>query len=270
MILTSDTVANVYLVNRLLSRHDVAGIVVECPPPAASRTDKIARRRQMFRKHGALKTVNKLLLNWVRSRLLAGRDARSVRDALFPNEAEVRYQRNVDIIRVDNINDPRCGRFIVEHAPDVIAVCGTGVIKPEIFGLASRGAINIHTGITPEYRSADPILWALYNNQPEMIGVTIHFIDAGIDTGAIVCQQTVPIYREDTLSTIYARCIQVGSQLYLEALAHLARGSAPRIERHRAVSKAYYSINMGLFQYLVVRWRLARLRARLPQEPAHQ
>jgi len=150
----------------------------------------------------------------------------------------------------------------------VLAVCGTSVLKPEVFTVAPRGAINIHTGITPEYRSADPIFWTLYQGEPEKVGVTIHFIDRGIDTGPIIHQQTVPVYAEDSLAAIYARCIRRGADLYSRALRDIESGSVRTVARPDAQSRAFRSIDMGLVQYLVFRWRFRRLAARLPHAGA--
>jgi len=142
-------------------------------------------------------------------------------------------------------------------------VCGTSVLKPDVFTLAPKGTINIHTGITPEYRSADPIFWALYRGEPEKVGVTIHYIDRGIDTGPIVHQESVPVYAEDTLASIYVRCIRRGAELYSRALTEIETGTVRTVRRAEAVSRAFLSVDLGLAQYLLFRWRFARLGVRL-------
>jgi methionyl-tRNA formyltransferase len=241
-------------------------MVIESPPPALTAAEKESRRRKMLERHGLLRTLNKLAFNWLRSRFLSGKDGRLVRQQLFPNDAPVEYRRAVATVTVPNINAPECIAFIQGLKPDLIAVCGTTVIKPEVFTLAPRGAINIHTGITPEYRSADPIFWAIYSNQPDKVGVTIHFVDQGIDTGAIIHQRSVALYRNDSLSSVYVRCIQVGVQLYLRALEEIAAGTVRTLDRGNVKGKAFYSINLGMIQYLIGSLRFRKLKRRLPQE----
>jgi methionyl-tRNA formyltransferase len=148
----------------------------------------------------------------------------------------------------------------------VLAVCGTSVLKPEVFTLAPMGAINIHTGITPEYRSADPIFWALYHGEPEKVGVTIHYVDRGIDTGAVIHQETVPVYAEDSIATISERCIRRGAELYSRAIAAIEDGSVRTITRSAAGSRAFLSVDLGLAQYLRFRLRFRRLALRLPRQ----
>jgi methionyl-tRNA formyltransferase len=169
----------------------------------------------------------------------------------------------VPTLVVGNINDAQCLDFIRDQAPDILAVCGTSVLKPEVFMLAPKGAINIHTGITPEYRSADPIFWALYRGEPQNVGVTIHHIDRGIDTGPILQQEAVPVYAEDSLATIYVRCIRRGAELYSRALTEIESGAARILARPGVASRAFLSVDLGLVQYLIFRWRFARLAARL-------
>jgi folate-dependent phosphoribosylglycinamide formyltransferase PurN len=253
-------------VNRLLDRHDVVGIVVESPPLASDRQTKIERRKKLLARHGFYMAVNKLAYNWFRSRCLSRHDGDAIVRTLFPDGREPCYARSVPTTTVPTINDSKCVEFIRERTPDLIAVCGTGVVKPEVFSLSPRGAVNIHTGITPEYRSADPIFWALYQNEPEKVGVTIHFIDKGIDTGPIIHQESVPLYATDTLATIYARCVQRGAELYLQTLQEIENGAARMIDRSEVKGKAFYSIDLGLIQYAIFRRRFRKILQHLPRE----
>jgi methionyl-tRNA formyltransferase len=220
----------------------------------------------MIERHGLGRTLNKLLYNWLRSRVLAASSGKAIRDELFPGNAAVSYSRSVESVTVGNINDAACVEFIKRHSPDVLAVCGTSVIRQEVFSLPRRGAVNIHVGITPDYRSADPIFWALYCNEPEKVGVTIHFVDQGIDTGPIIHQQRVPVYRGDTLATLYVRCIRRGAELFLRALAEIESGSVKTLDRSGAPSRAFHSMDLGLLQFLAFQWRFRRLSARLPRQ----
>jgi folate-dependent phosphoribosylglycinamide formyltransferase PurN len=265
LILTSETPANVWLVNQILGRHDVVGIVIERRPLAATGAEKLARRRRMVERYGWLRTVNKLLYNRMKSRYLAESEARTVLEGFFADETPVQYARSVPTLVVADINHFETVRFIREKAADVLAVCGTTVLKPDVFTLTPLGAINIHTGITPEYRSAEPIFWALYHGEPEKVGVTIHYIDRGIDTGAIIHQESVPVHADDSLPAIYVRCIRRGAELYSRALGEIQDGSVRTMTKTGVTSRAFLSIDLGLVQYLLFRWRFWRLAARLPR-----
>lgn len=234
---------------------------------ALTPVEKRRRRWRLVERHGLLRTLNRLLYNAFRARFISATETRIFRETFFPHGQRVAYGREVPAVTVQNINDVSCISFIRQHAPDLIAVCGTTVIKPEVFTLAPLGAINIHTGITPEYRSADPVFWALYNGEPDKVGVTIHFVDGGIDTGPILRQSAVPVYASDTLSGVKARCIRRGAELYLETLGDIEAHTAHIVQRPGVRGRAYYTINLGLIQYMVFSWRFARLKRRLPSPP---
>jgi methionyl-tRNA formyltransferase len=174
----------------------------------------------------------------------------------------------VPTVVVASVNDVAARDFVRSQAPDLVAVCGTSVLKPETFTLAPKGAINIHTGITPEYRSADPIFWALYRGEPEKVGVTIHFVDRGIDTGAIIYQEAVPVYADDSLSSISARCVRRGAELYSQALSDIANGVVRTIDRSGAPNRAHLSVHLGLIEFLRFQRRFRRLAPRLPKRQA--
>ena len=268
VILTSNTPSNMWLVNQILARHEVAALVIEALPLARGIQEKRARRMRMWRRHGLARTLNKLAYNALRWRILRPAEGERLRKEFFPGNAEVAYSRFVPHVTVANINDPACVELIKQHRPDVLAVCGTSVIRAEVFTLAPLGTLNIHTGITPEYRSADPIFWALYHDEPNKVGVTVHFIDRGIDTGPIIFQESVPVYVGDDLVKIAIRCIRRGAALYVSALEELERGAVRTLDRSSVQGRAFYSINLGLVQYLRFCWRLAKLQRRLPRLPA--
>jgi hypothetical protein len=75
----------------------------------------------------------------------------------------------------------------VEDA-DIVVSFGSSVIKQELLlSIRGRPTLNVHAGISPYYRGTACNFWALYDNNPHLVGVTIHALDAGIDSG--------PIYR---------------------------------------------------------------------------
>lgn len=266
VILTSEKPSNVWLVNQLLARHEVVGMIIERRPLALTRKDKYERRRRLVKRYGVARTLNKLLYNWIRSRFLVHAQESTMRRLLFPAGCPVDYARRVPTLVVGNINDSPCVDFIQHHVPDVLAVCGTSVLQPEIFSLPPKGTVNIHVGITPEYRSADPIFWALYRGDPQNVGVTIHFIDRGIDTGPIIHQDTVPVYCDDSLASIYVRCKRRGAQLYSLALSEIEDGSVRTLDRSHVEGQAFRSIDLGLVQYLSFLVRFRRLAAGLPRQ----
>ncbi|MBT3221462.1 MAG: methionyl-tRNA formyltransferase, partial [Proteobacteria bacterium] len=82
--------------------------------------------------------------------------------------------------------------------------------------------------LLPNHKGRQPLFWALASNDNKT-GVTIHYIDPGIDTGDIIVQREIPISPTETLHSLYLKSVKVGTQALLDALDLLEAGKAPRI-----------------------------------------
>lgn len=96
--------------------------------------------------------------------------------------------------KVDTVNSSRAKTLIQETAPDFGIVFGTRKIDREVIGLFPDGLINVHRGISQEYRGLDSDLWAIYHSDYSNLGVTLHRVEPSLDTGEIVRQERMPIY----------------------------------------------------------------------------
>ncbi|MEL7251487.1 MAG: formyl transferase [Bacteroidota bacterium] len=99
------------------------------------------------------------------------------------------------------INDVEVLDIVKDFKPDLIIVSGTRIIKKRILNELPCEIVNIHAGITPEYRGVHGMYWALHNQEPELAGVTLHRVDTGIDTGAIISQARCTHTRYDSFVT---------------------------------------------------------------------
>ena len=105
---------------------------------------------------------------------------------------------------VSNLHDPAVLHDVREAAPDLGVVFGTRVLRAELFTIPRLGMVNIHQGRLPDYRGMPPGFWELYNGE-QSAGVTLHRVAAGLDTGEILCQQTIDIRSGETLESLQSR-----------------------------------------------------------------
>jgi Methionyl-tRNA formyltransferase len=105
------------------------------------------------------------------------------------------------IISIKSVNDAECMAALQKMNPDVVVVIGTRIISKQILSCIPAKFINIHAGITPQYRNVHGAYWALVNDDEENCGVTVHLVDAGIDTGSIIYQSKISITPEDNFVT---------------------------------------------------------------------
>jgi methionyl-tRNA formyltransferase len=123
--------------------------------------------------------------------------------------------------------------------PDVIAVAAFGrILPPAILSLPPRGCINVHGSLLPKYRGAGPIQWALINGETET-GITTMLMDEGMDTGAMLLQEAMPIQPDDTAGSLSLRLAELGGRLLVETLAQLKAGTlTPRPQDHSLATMA--------------------------------
>ena len=115
-------------------------------------------------------------------------------------------------------------RLADELQPDVIAVFGTSLIRSELLEKGRLGMVNLHGGLSPEYRGADCTFWALHNGEPEKVGCTIHFINAGIDTGQLIAYVCPPVHDGDDELTLFWRAVRESAEVYAQLMDRLETG----------------------------------------------
>jgi methionyl-tRNA formyltransferase len=109
---------------------------------------------------------------------------------------------------------------------DAAVVAAYGLILPEpILAAPRRGCLNIHASLLPRWRGAAPIQAAILAGDAET-GITIMQMDAGLDTGAMLCREATRIGPKDTAADLHDRLAAMGARLILEALAHPGQGIA--------------------------------------------
>jgi len=119
--------------------------------------------------------------------------------------------------------------LVREMAPEVLGVAAFGQIIPQrMLDIPPRGGINVHGSLLPRWRGAAPMQYALMAGDPET-GVTTMQMDAGLDTGDILLQASLPLTDEDNLGTLEPKLAAAGADLLMETLARLERGDYPRI-----------------------------------------
>tara|TARA_Y100000589_G_scaffold326011_1_gene364986 strand:+ start:3332 stop:4096 length:765 start_codon:yes stop_codon:yes gene_type:complete len=91
------------------------------------------------------------------------------------------------------INNPKSVNIIKSFKPDLlVSILGNQIFKSPIIKLAPKGCINLHTALLPKYRGLMPTFWVMKNNE-EKTGVSVFFVDEGIDSGPIIVQTEVEI-----------------------------------------------------------------------------
>jgi len=149
--------------------------------------------------------------------------------------------RDLGIYPVEDINSPEVEGELKKIDPDIIVVAGTRKLKKEIFGSSRIGAVNMHSGILPYYRGADSEFWALYNGEKEKIGVSIHFINEGLDTGDVMLTARQVVRCGDDHRSLRKKNIFLGAKKMVEAIELIEKGEYRRVPQDNSMAKTYKS-----------------------------
>ncbi|MGR3175999.1 MAG: methionyl-tRNA formyltransferase [Candidatus Scalindua sp.] len=118
-------------------------------------------------------------------------------------------------------------RIISEISPDLIVVADYRfLLKKELVDIPKYGAINFHPSLLPKYRGRAPVNWAIINGE-KRCGLTVHYIDEGMDTGDIILQKEVEILFEDTIKDIHEKLFPVYKELAKEVINLFIKGVPP-------------------------------------------
>ena len=138
---------------------------------------------------------------------------------------EAAIAANVPVHQPEKIRAPEAQDLLKQLAPDAIVIIAYGQIIPaRLLDIPKHGWINLHASLLPKYRGAAPINWAIANGETQT-GLTSMRINAGMDTGDILLQQTLEIAPEETAPELTKSLAEAGAPLMLDTLRGLAAGN---------------------------------------------
>lgn len=143
----------------------------------------------------------------------------------FASDAALRLKPGAvhRLVAAGGCSDPSDVALMRAAAPDVVLVFGTGILREPLLSAFDGRIINIHLGLSPYYRGAGTNFWPLVNREPEFVGATIHYLDAGIDTGPIIAHARPAIERGDGPHDLGNKTIGAAAHALLRAAgAHVA------------------------------------------------
>lgn len=111
--------------------------------------------------------------------------------------------------------------------PDIVVAAGfEHIVPPEILAIPDQGCLNVHPGRLPHTRGYNPNVWAIVEDLPA--GVTIHYMDEGVDTGDIVATRELAVSFEETGRELYERLESACVDLFVDTWPAIERGEAGR------------------------------------------
>jgi len=179
----------------------------------------------------------------------------------FPKVKELAIKHNLPVYQPVKVREAGFIDIIKDIAPEVIVVAAFGQILPKDFlTIPAYGCINVHASLLPKYRGAAPIQYSIIEGEKET-GITIMYMDVGIDTGDMILQIKIPITAEETGGSLHDKLAFVGADLLIDALIKIENGTVIRTvqENSKATYVKMLDKDMGNIDFTATAVQIERL-----------
>lgn len=168
----------------------------------------------------------------------------------------------VEYLETPSLNEATVVTAVTKVKPDVCVVLGTSIIRQRMISIPRLGMINAHTSILPEYRGARSEFWQCYNQDYDHVGVTLHFVDKGVDTGRILFQKKQEVSANPNPNMLRANNTVMTLENYVPVIQSVLDGTAEPKEQGVGSTPTYRFRDITLAKRLELFKRI--LRAQLP------
>ena len=238
LILATSGYTTDLLHNSLAEQHEVITLL-ETP----ERKGTLIRRR--IKRNGLFKTLGQLaFMALIRPLLSKAR----IFEIIKSKKLNFGFLPEERMKHISSVNDEIVISKIQEIEPDFIVINGTRIISSSILNQITVPVVNIHVGITPKYRGVHGGYWALYNGQSELFGVTLHYVNAGIDTGQIISQSVIEPDPKDNFNSYPILQYIEGIELLKAKIGSILKKEKGQDSKLVSESQLYY--HPTFFQYL--------------------
>ena len=137
-------------------------------------------------------------------------------------------ENNIQLFQQSNMQDVKFIKKLKALEADLFIVVAFKKIPKEVWSIPSKGTINLHASLLPEYRGAAPINWAIINGE-KTTGITTFFINDKIDCGDIILKEKINITKTTTAAQLHQEMIQKGSDLLLKTISKIEKDKITKI-----------------------------------------
>jgi len=155
-------------------------------------------------------------------------------EGIFRSLRQVARTYGFPVVTCTDQNSPRAIAQLMQWSPDLAIFTGGDILRDEVLKVPRLGILNSHLALLPEIRGMTSPEWSLLCGVP--LGITIHFMDSGVDTGPILLRREFVADGCDSLADLRNKMIAEGIELIAEAVTGLDRGTisaVPQADREK-------------------------------------
>jgi methionyl-tRNA formyltransferase len=147
-----------------------------------------------------------------------------------------------------DLNDAEVVKTLHRLKPDLVVFTGGGLIRKEVLANAGAGVVNCHMGMLPKYRGMDVVEWPILEGDFEHIGMTVHFMDEGVDTGDILHTRKVEFAAGDTIKQIRDRFEPLMCREIVSICVDFLAGGVKRQPQKKTAGRQYFVMHPRLIE----------------------
>ena len=217
-----------YLFSKIPLHISISGCIVLDASPFGKKESFLQKAKKTYRIFG-LYFFYKYSLKFFKNKFDKTKDVKAVLK-----------KHGIPIINLkDNINSENSLNKIRKFDPDLlISIAANQIFRKPLIKLAPKGCLNLHTALLPKYRGLMPSFWVLKNNEKQT-GVSVFFVDEGIDSGPILVQKVIEI-GDKTWAELIQHTKKIGMQAILEAIELIYAGNYKLLENDHS-QMSYYA-----------------------------
>ncbi len=173
--------------------------------------------------------------------------------------AALAHARGIECLIVPGLEDPHALEQIRKLHPDVCVTAGVGILRRGLLEIPTLGTLNAHMGMLPTWRGMNVAEWAALHRA--IVGVTVHLVDAGIDTGDLLTANPVDVEGCTSIEQLRERCDRDQLERLAQVLAYVQRSGTlpPRTKQRPADGIQFFTMHPALRE--ILERRLARAKA---------
>jgi folate-dependent phosphoribosylglycinamide formyltransferase PurN len=156
------------------------------------------------------------------------------------NIVSLAKRNGLEVHSVGKFNSIACAALLESLDIDLLTIASAPILKEEVFKYTTVGCLNAHPGWLPKYRGLGANAYCILNG--ENPGVTIHFLDAGIDSGMIISREKLKIRPRDTIAKINDRAMIRGAEMMADVIHQFQEGKLEIPEIDEPQGKLYRSM----------------------------
>lgn len=158
--------------------------------------------------------------------------------------AEYAQQQRIEMVCVQDLNSVACVTALQQMRPEILLFGGVPIIRANILAVPKVCTLNVHMALLPEFRGMNVAEWSIFNGAP--VGVTVHQVDPGVDTGAILYRETIDVRDCNTIAAMRAKVSRQQHLTLAKCTRLLVENKLSPIPQKKSAGKQFYLMHEKL------------------------